>query len=112
MTRQAIIGKIDQIPRGEGRKFRFRGAEVAVYRTQSGEVFATQSDCPHAGGPLADGLMGAANVICPLHERSFDLRTGASLSGDCAALRIYPVTLTAEGGIMLEIGEEGATAPG
>jgi nitrite reductase (NADH) small subunit len=110
MTRHAI--KVDQIPRGEGRKFRLGDAEIAVYRTQSGEVFATQSECPHAGGPLADGLIGAASVICPLHERSFDLRTGACLSGDCWRLRIYPVTLTARGGIMLEIGDESATAAG
>jgi nitrite reductase (NADH) small subunit len=112
MTRQATIGKVDQIPRGEGRKFRLGGVEIAVYHTQSGEVFASQSDCPHAGGPLADGLIGAANVICPLHERFFDLRTGACLGGDCAGLRIYPVALTAEGGIMLEIDEEGPTAAG
>jgi nitrite reductase (NADH) small subunit len=112
MTRQAIIGKADQIPRGEGRKFRLGGVDVAVFRTQSGDVFATQSNCPHAGGPLADGLIGSASVICPLHERSFDLRTGACLSADCRGLRVYPVVLTAEGGIMLEIDEEGATVPG
>jgi nitrite reductase (NADH) small subunit len=79
------------------------GRDIAVYHTRSGEVFATQADCPHRGGPLADGLIGGTSVVCPLHDCSFDLRTGKNLSGDCIDIRTYPVTLNHDGGIALQI---------
>ena len=52
------------------------GRDVAVFRCRSGEVYATEAECPHRGGPLADGLVGSHSVICPLHGFVFDLRTG------------------------------------
>ncbi len=103
--RSVIIGNVTEIPRGEGRNFRQGPVEVAVFHTQSGEVFATQPNCPHAGGPLADGLLGGTILICPLHERSFDLQNGKNLSGDCADLCVVPVTLHADGTIVIELGE-------
>jgi len=39
------IGPVAQIPAGEGRNFHLRTLTVAVFRTQAGEVFATQPDC-------------------------------------------------------------------
>ena len=109
MPQLVSLGNIEQIPKAEGRKFRVAGIEVAVYRTRSNEVFATQARCPHAGGPLADGLLGDGRVICPLHERAFDLRTGRNLTGDCGDLRVYPVKLASDGGISIELGSEGVT---
>jgi nitrite reductase (NADH) small subunit len=103
MASQILVGNVGQIPRGEGRNFEVNGQHIAVYHTSSGEVYATQPDCPHRGGPLADGLIGGTTIICPLHDRSFDLRTGKSLSGDCTDLRTYPVTLKQDGGIVLSV---------
>ncbi len=87
------LGPIDGIPPGEGRTFHLGPADVAVFRTRSGEVFATQASCPHRDGPLADGIVGAGRVICPLHACSFDLATGGSSLESCGALKVYPVTL-------------------
>ena len=103
MACQILIGNVDQIPKGEGRTFEVNGLQIAVFRICSGEAFATQPDCPHRGGPLADGLIGGTTVVCPLHDRSFDLRTGKNLSGDCIDIRTYPVTLEQDGGIALQI---------
>jgi nitrite reductase (NADH) small subunit len=103
MACQILIGSVDQIPKGEARIFKVDGRDIAIYHTRSGEVFATQPDCPHRGGPLADGLIGGTSVVCPLHDRSFDLRTGKNLSGDCIDIRTYPVTLKQDGGIALQI---------
>jgi nitrite reductase (NADH) small subunit len=99
------IGNVNEIPRGEGRNFRQGAVEVAIFHTQSGELFATRPKCPHAGGPLADGLLGGSILICPLHDRSFDLRTGKNLSGDCADLCVVPLTLEDDGVMVLEISE-------
>jgi nitrite reductase (NADH) small subunit len=103
MACQILIGSVDQIPKGEARIFKVDGRDIAVYLTHSGEVFASQPDCPHRGGPLADGLIGGTTVLCPLHDRSFDLRTGKNLSGDCTDIRTYPVVQRDDGGIVLQI---------
>ena len=97
MAREQPIGYLSQIPRGEGRTFDVDGLRIAVFHTRGGEVFATQAHCPHRGGPLADGLTDETSVVCPLHDRIYDLRTGAG--SDCT-IATYAVRAGA-GGILL-----------
>lgn len=94
MTKPVLIGSVDQIPPGEGRNFIVERKKIAVFRTHAGEVYATQATCPHRDGPLADGLLGGASIVCPLHDRMFDLRTGEGVGPDCANLKIYQIALT------------------
>lgn len=96
------LGPPHLIPPGEGRNFDVLGERIAVFHTRSGEVFATQAECPHRSGSLADGLVGGRSVICPLHAWKFDLTTGEPLLGDCK-LTTYPVRLSADGEIVLTI---------
>lgn len=86
---EVAIGPLHGVPRGEGRNFTAGGRTVAVFRTHKDEVFATQPECPHLKGPLADGMMGGTTIMCPLHDRTYDLRTGAVLVGECD-LVTYP----------------------
>ena len=44
---------------------------------------------------------GGTMLVCPRHDRTFDLRTGESLTSDCQ-LRTYPVRVAEDGRIMLE----------
>ena len=90
------LGPVEAIPLGQGRTYVVDGRAIAVFRQRDGQLFATQNACPHRGGPLADGIIGAGKVICPLHARKFDLKTGASLQEDCCAVQTYPVRI--EGG--------------
>jgi nitrite reductase (NADH) small subunit len=106
MTRTVTLGPLDAIPLGEGRAFVVEGDPIAVFRTRSGGLFATQAFCPHARGPLADGLIGNATALCPLHAFAFDLATGRSLSGSCADLRTYPVSTGSGGDILLHVSPE------
>jgi nitrite reductase (NADH) small subunit len=99
---QRRIGTVGQIPPGEGRNFTVDGVTVAVFRTRAGAVFATQAKCPHRGGPLADGLTDAGTVMCPLHDRIFDLATGQEVGSGCA-LTVYPVRVEAGGAILLDL---------
>jgi nitrite reductase (NADH) small subunit len=96
------LGPVAQIPLGEGRAFEVGGRRVAIFRTRNGRVFATQSECPHRGGPLADGLVGDGVVVCPLHEWRFDLASGATPNGTCP-LAVYPLTLDPSGRLALEL---------
>lgn len=96
------IGPLEQIPLGEGRNFCVGSTRVAVFRTHSGHVFATQPDCPHKQGPLADGLIGGTTVICPLHERAFSLETGQEIGTDCQLIT-YPARITADATIAVQM---------
>jgi nitrite reductase (NADH) small subunit len=58
------------------------GRRVAVFNAKSG-WYAIDDRCPHLGGPLSDGVLADRSVICPLHERRFDLATGTALSDGC-----------------------------
>jgi nitrite reductase (NADH) small subunit len=71
---------VDDIPPGEGRALTVDGHRIALFRAERG-WYALDGVCPHAGGPLADGILADCRVICPLHERAFDLATGAALTG-------------------------------
>ncbi len=103
MSTRISIGELTQIPKGEGRVFAAAGRRVAVFRTHSGEVFATQAECPHLNGPLADGLTAGSTVVCPLHDRAFDLRTGHGLNGETSSLQVFPASLDEDGKIWLSI---------
>lgn len=85
------LGPLEAIPIGQGLAYMVDGRVIAVFRQRDGQLFATQNVCPHRGGPLADGIIGAGKVICPLHARQFDLKTGASVGGDCCAIQTYPI---------------------
>jgi nitrite reductase (NADH) small subunit len=104
------LGPSAVIPAGEGRVFHVGSERVAVFRTRTGELFATQAECPHRGGPLADGLVGAGRLICPLHAFQFDLRTGEPVKNSCEPLRTYTVTESSHGRILLGPARE-RTAP-
>ncbi len=97
------LGMIDSIPAGDGRTFRVGEVHLAVFRSRAGGVFVTQAECPHRGGPLADGLVGGSTVICPLHSLKFDLVTGQSSNGECT-LKTYPVRLGSAGQVLVEVG--------
>ena len=78
---------VEAVPLGEGRAVLVGGTRVAVFRAEDG-WFALDAACPHRGGPLADGIVARRTVICPLHERRFDLATGQERSSGsyCAAV--------------------------
>jgi nitrite reductase (NADH) small subunit len=101
MAKSVLIGSVDQIPPGEGRNFIVEDKQIAVFRTHAGEFYATQATCPHRNGPLADGLLGGTTVVCPLHDRTFDLRTGEGVGPDCANLKIYQIALTENSQILI-----------
>jgi nitrite reductase (NADH) small subunit len=96
------LGNLTQIPEGQGRNFEVSGLRIAVFRQRDGRVFATQADCPHRGGPLADGLVGGETLVCPLHEWRFNLATGDSENGSCG-IQTYRITLDGEGTMLLEV---------
>lgn len=72
------IGRSADVPLWEGRRVTVDGRRIAIFRTDDG-LHAIGADCPHAGGPLQDGLVADDCVTCPLHGWRFDLRSGARI---------------------------------
>jgi nitrite reductase (NADH) small subunit len=107
---ELAIAPIEAIPPGEGRTFEVAGEHLAVFHARTGEVFATQAECPHKGGPLADGLVGGTTLICPLHTWKFDLKTGGALLGSCG-VKTYPVRLDSEKRIVVTLSVPQAVSP-
>ncbi|MPQ99002.1 Rieske 2Fe-2S domain-containing protein [Modestobacter sp. I12A-02628] len=89
-TTEVRVGRLEDVPPGEGRAFTAGDTQVAVFRLRDGSLHATQASCPHAGGPLADGQTDARVLVCPLHLFGFRWSDGASTSG-AGPLRVYAV---------------------
>jgi nitrite reductase (NADH) small subunit len=52
------------------------GESVFALCNVDGQVYALGGVCPHAGGPLGEGALQGAMVVCPWHGFEFDCRTG------------------------------------
>jgi nitrite reductase (NADH) small subunit len=88
-VREHVVGRVEEIPLGEGRTFVVDGTQIAVFRLRDGSLHATQAVCPHAGGPLADGQTDINVLVCPLHQYAYRWSDGTSPSG-AHAIRVYP----------------------
>lgn len=95
------LGPAARIPLGEGRVFLVDDRSVAIFRSREGGVHAVQADCSHRGGPLADGLIGNGQVICPLHGHKYCLKSGRPLGHANPALETYRVETNRRGEILL-----------
>ena len=84
------VGRVEDVPLGEGRAFAVGDTQVAVFRLRDGSLHATQAACPHAGGPLADGQTDLDVLVCPLHLYTYRWSDGGSSAG-IEAVRVYPV---------------------
>jgi nitrite reductase (NADH) small subunit len=103
------LGSVEKVPKGQGFCFIVAGEEIAVFRQRDGRLFAVQNRCPHRQGPLAEGVMGAGKVICPLHSRKFDLCTGEGPQPD-ERVRTYSIA-EEKGEILLALEARPAATP-
>lgn len=83
------LGRAADVPMLEGRSVAVGGRRLAVFRTADG-FHAIDHACPHAGGPLADGIVAGGCVACPLHGLRFELATGRCADG-ASHVRAYAV---------------------
>ena len=74
-TRWIRVTPCENIPPREGRAVFVADRELAVFNL--GDRFlAVASRCPHKAGPLCDGIITGASVVCPLHAWKVNLETG------------------------------------
>lgn len=104
-TQWIDVGAVSDFLGDAGRAVKYGETQLAVfYVPGTGEYYATQNVCPHKlDMVLSRGLVGdqggTPKVACPLHKKTFDLRTGAGLSD--ADYRIQTFKARAEHGRVL-----------
>ncbi|MBN3581265.1 Rieske (2Fe-2S) protein [Algoriphagus aestuarii] len=76
--------------------------KIALVRIGS-EFFAFQAFCPHRGASLVEGQLNSINeIICPLHQYRFEIKSGRVSAGSCSDLETYPAFL-AENGLVITL---------
>ncbi|MFP5496398.1 Rieske (2Fe-2S) protein [Pseudomonas sp. 32A] len=68
------------------------GQAVAVFVVQDA-VIATAGICPHAEGPLHEGIVEGHLLTCPWHGWQFNLQTGGCEDDPCINLARYEVRI-------------------
>jgi nitrite reductase (NADH) small subunit len=86
-----ICTRGDLPQRGEAKEFS-AGARTLCIANVDGVISALDNECPHRGGPLAEGMIEDGKLICPWHAWAFDPVTGATDASQERAA-VYPVTV-------------------
>ncbi len=79
MAKYVKVARADQIAPGEKQIFEVNGTLVVVINLD-GQLYAIEDVCTHDGGPVGEGRLEGAQIICPRHGARFDVRTGDALT--------------------------------
>ena len=88
------VTTVTNIPEREGRAVRIGDREIAIFNLGD-RILAADNRCPHAGGPLCDGIVTGDSVVCPLHAWKVSLVNGRveRPHGHERCVRTYPARL-------------------
>jgi nitrite reductase/ring-hydroxylating ferredoxin subunit len=93
---------LSDLPPGQCAEVSVGGPPVALYNV-GGTVYATSNTCIHRGGPLGQGMLDGAAVLCPWHAWSWDVTTGENTANPALKIATYPVKV--EGGeVLVQVG--------
>ena len=80
------VAKTNDVADGEMIEVDLDGKQIAIANVE-GAFYAIAGECPHQGGPIAEGELEGAIVTCPWHNFRFDFTSGRTLDppiGNCA----------------------------
>lgn len=107
------VARSNEIPPGSRKIVEVAGRSIGIFNV-GGEFYALRNQCPHAGGPLCEGVLsgfvqsevpGEYSYVrrgeilrCPWHQWEFDVKTGQSWFDPAKTrVRAYEVTVESEG---------------
>jgi NAD(P)H-dependent nitrite reductase small subunit len=76
MATFVIVAKTYELVLNQGKLVEVNHKRIALFNV-GGRYYAIDDMCPHRGGPLSKGELEGTTVVCPWHDASFDLATGA-----------------------------------
>jgi len=97
------ICKVDEIPRSGGRTVMAGERSIALFRLSDDSIRAIDNRCPHKGGPLADGVIAAGDILCPLHNWRVNLDSGEVAAPESGCVTVFPVRIEDDGQILLQL---------
>ena len=84
-----------QLPKaGEAKEFS-AGSRTLCIANVDGVIRALDNECPHRGGPLAEGVIEEGRVVCPWHAWAFDAATGFTSDAE-ERVAVFPVSVEGE----------------
>lgn len=89
-----ICAKGELPAEGQAKEFS-AGGKVLCVANVDGVIRALDNECPHRGGPLAEGLIEGGKVVCPWHAWAFDPATGATGESK-EKVAVYSVSVSGE----------------
>ena len=96
MTQLVEVARLDDFPAHSMRAI-VRGENRYLVVNLDGSFYALDGVCSHEYAELDKGSLAGDQVVCPLHQSTFDVRTGeVQMSPATEDLRTYPVRV--EGG--------------
>lgn len=85
------------LPIDKPKKLQLDGHSYLIVRTRMG-IFVSENLCPHSRASLNEGRTNSFNeIICPLHEYRFDLRSGRESTQRCADMKTFKIEVNNEG---------------
>jgi 3-phenylpropionate/trans-cinnamate dioxygenase ferredoxin component len=85
------VAAADEVAEGEVVGVTVAGQQIALYRDK-GEFLATSNVCTHQFALLSDGYFEDGCIECPLHQGSFDVRSGKALCAPVTEdIKVFPV---------------------
>ena len=101
-THAHVVARLADFPDGTMRQVDIDGAQILLVR-RGADVFAMDGICPHAGAPLADGVLVGSRIVCPWHKAAFCAKTGACLDPPAVDdLKHFPVGIR-DGEVLVEL---------
>ena len=86
-----ICTKAELPGEGQAKEFAAPGGRALCVANVGGEITAMDNECPHNGGPLAEGWIEEGKVICPWHTWAFDRHTGVADHSPGTRVPVYEV---------------------
>ncbi|KAK9708258.1 hypothetical protein K7432_009744 [Basidiobolus ranarum] len=105
------VGSTELYPLDQGKVVLIGNTQIAVFHTSDDKWYATQNMCPVKRDlVLSGGILGFRStengdesyICCPIHKKSFDLKTGNCLSDDNLHIESFNVKVE-EGQVHLEL---------
>ena len=75
MPKFVQVAKTSEYAVGTAKCVEVEGKRIALFHLGSG-FFAIDDTCPHAGGPLSEGVIEGDEVECPWHGARFRISSG------------------------------------
>ena len=94
-------GRLADLPPGQVTEVLVGQHPYAVCNVD-GNIYALDGVCLHEGGPLGQGQLEGARVVCPYHLWEFDCRTGEYDQDHTCRVATYPAHVE-NGEIVIEV---------